>query len=208
MSATAKPSVVERGDREARPVDGDRALLDDVAEELGRRVEPDAAAVALGLDAADGADAVDVPLDVVAAERLAGPERRLDVDARARREAAERGARERLGHGVEARSAPSPTGDRGQAAAADRDRVADGRAARRLGRLDLEPHPVAARLERGDAADLAHDPREHARAGSSSCGPGPPAMQPWQTGSRLRVQATHAGLHRRPHRAASGVRRR
>ena len=73
MSAIAKPLVVEPGDREAHTVDGDRALLDGVAKHVRRRVDPDAAAVALVLDAADDADTVDVPLDVVAAERLARP---------------------------------------------------------------------------------------------------------------------------------------
>ena len=92
------------------------------------------------------ADPVDVPLDVVAAERLAGPERRLDVDAGAGREAAERRARERLGHGVEG-DAPVGDRDRGQAAAADRDGVADRVAGSRLGRLDLEPQRRAVAAE-------------------------------------------------------------
>ena len=101
-SATAKPRVVEVGDGEARAVDGDRALLDHVAEELGRRVEPDARPVdVVGLDAAHRPDRVDVALDVVAAERLAGTQRGLDVDARPGRKTPERGARERLGHDVE-----------------------------------------------------------------------------------------------------------
>ena len=54
----------------ATPCDGDGALLDDVAEEVRRRLERDAEAVAVALDGADAADAVDVTLDVVAAERL------------------------------------------------------------------------------------------------------------------------------------------
>ena len=54
-----------------------------------------------GSTRADAADAVDVALDDMAAERLAGPQRRLDVDAVARPEAAERRARERLRDGVE-----------------------------------------------------------------------------------------------------------
>ena len=66
----------QRGDRERDAVDRDRALLDAVAEELGRRLDPDPDAVALRLDRRDPADAVDMPLDVVPAERLAGAERR------------------------------------------------------------------------------------------------------------------------------------
>ena len=38
--------VVERGDRQTGPLDRDRALLDDVAEQVGRRVEPEAPPVA------------------------------------------------------------------------------------------------------------------------------------------------------------------
>ena len=140
--------VVERGDRQARPLDRDRALLDDVAEELGRSVEPDAAAVAFGLDAADGADAVDVALDVVAAERLAGAQRRLEVDARSRR---------RAGRATCARASRAPRRTRAsrrrddrQADAVDRDRVAERGPTRRR---DLS-RPSATRRR----ADLAISP--------------------------------------------------
>ena len=66
-----------------------------------RARRPQARAVALRLEPRDAADAVDVALDVVAAERLAGPERRLEVDLGAGLERAERRARERLRDGVE-----------------------------------------------------------------------------------------------------------
>ena len=192
ISATAKPGVVERRDGEARPLDGDRALLDGVAEDLRRRVDPDAATVALVLDAADDADAVDVPLDVVAAERLARTERRLDVDARARGEAAERGARERLGHRVEGDPAAVER-DRGQAAAVDRDRVADRGRRRRLRRLDLEPDPVACRDRRSPPTSLTI-PVNTARLA---------APQPLRstTPRSNRSHPTHPGLS---HRNASG----
>src|SRR5919197_4652282 len=61
---------VERGDRQRDAVHGDRALGGAVAQELGRRFDAHADAVALGFGAGDAADAVDVALDVVAAERL------------------------------------------------------------------------------------------------------------------------------------------
>ncbi len=76
-----EPGLVERGDGERDAVDRDRALLDAVAQQLGRALDPDAAPVALRLDRGDAADAVDVALHLVAAERIAGTERRLDVDA-------------------------------------------------------------------------------------------------------------------------------
>src|SRR5438046_3343867 len=47
--------VVEVRDREARALDRDRALLDDMAEEARRCVDPHPAPVALLLDGADGA---------------------------------------------------------------------------------------------------------------------------------------------------------
>src|SRR5256885_7155586 len=53
--------LVEARDRQARPLDGDRALVDRVAEQLGRGVEPDALAIAFSLGAADGADALHMP---------------------------------------------------------------------------------------------------------------------------------------------------
>ena len=59
-------------------------LLDAVAEQLAARLDPHAHAVALGLDRGDTADAVDVALDLVAAERIAGTQRGLEVDARRR----------------------------------------------------------------------------------------------------------------------------
>ena len=82
--------LVERGDGQRDAVDRDRALLDAVAQQLERRLDPHAHAVALGRDRGDRADAVDVALHLVAAERIAGTERRLDVDAR--RRTASRGA--------------------------------------------------------------------------------------------------------------------
>src|SRR5207244_2001694 len=63
--------VVEGGDRQRDALDGDRALLDAVAEELGRRLDAQADAVALGVGAGHAPHAVHVALDVVAAQRLA-----------------------------------------------------------------------------------------------------------------------------------------
>ena len=66
-------------------------------------------ALALRLDRPHRADPVDVALDDVAAHRVAGPERRLEVDARAVDELPERRAGQRLGHGMEASGASAPT---------------------------------------------------------------------------------------------------
>src|SRR5438876_6576099 len=89
-------AVVESRDRQRDAVDRDRALLDAVAEELGRRVDPDRLAAR-----AHAAEAVDVTLHEVAAERLARTERRLEVDAVAGLQRTECRARERLVDDVE-----------------------------------------------------------------------------------------------------------
>ena len=83
ISATANAVVVERRDRQRDAVDRDRALLDAVAERApaaprrtGRRRPP--------ARRRTRPTPVDVALDEVAAERLAGPQRGLEVDARPR----------------------------------------------------------------------------------------------------------------------------
>ena len=71
--------VVERGDGERDAVDGDRALLDAVAQDLRGRPRP-STTPSPSDSTADAADAVDVALDEVAAERLARAQRGLEVD--------------------------------------------------------------------------------------------------------------------------------
>src|SRR2546423_10610265 len=62
--------LVERGDRQRDPLDRDRALLHAVAEELRRRFDAQADALALGRGDGHLPDAVAVALDVVAAQWL------------------------------------------------------------------------------------------------------------------------------------------
>ena len=103
-----------------------------------------------------------MPLDVVAPERVARPQRRLEVDARAGGEVLQRGAGERLGNGFEG-EATVRRGDDGQAAAVDRNRVAFSDPAgggRR--RLDLDSNAISAAFDRGDASDFSDDSGEHA----------------------------------------------
>src|SRR3954449_10146413 len=71
--------VVDAGDREAHPVDGDRALLDRVAQHLRRRLDRDHAGEPLLADRRDDAEPVDVPLDDVPAQAVARPQRELEV---------------------------------------------------------------------------------------------------------------------------------
>jgi hypothetical protein len=83
-----------------------------------------------------------VALDEVAAERVPGPQRGLEVDLRARPEPAEVAPRERLRDGVELERAVIDGGD-GQAAPGDGDRVAEVGAGRRLRSLDSEADAAA-----------------------------------------------------------------
>src|SRR5882672_1215699 len=92
-----KKVAAHRIDREAHAVDCDRALLRHVARERLRQLDTEHRRAARGLELHDLADAVDVTLNEVAVERLPELERRLEVDARAGAEPAQRGDGERLG---------------------------------------------------------------------------------------------------------------
>ena len=91
MTATVKPSSSGVDDGEADAVDGDRALLDDVAQQLGRHAD-----LQVGRRVDDLADGVDVALHEVAAEAVLEADRPLEVDRVARRQVAEVGAGEGL----------------------------------------------------------------------------------------------------------------
>src|SRR5215218_6999395 len=101
-----------------------------------------------------------MPLDDVAAHRVARPERRLEVHARAVDEPTERRARQRLGHGMEAEAGAADRLRR-QADAVDRDRATHihERSGRR--RLDLYLHAFVATRDGDDRSDLTHDAGEH-----------------------------------------------
>ena len=148
---------VDDGERDA--VDGDRALLDDVAEQVGGRGDRDDAGEAVLLDRADRAEAVDVPLHDVAAEPVRGAQRELQVHVRARRHLGQRGAPQRLVHDL---GAELLAGDRrgGEADAVDGHGVALGDLARQA-RADGQRHAVRRRVHRGDLAQVRDQAREH-----------------------------------------------
>src|SRR3990172_5135016 len=150
----------EPSDRQAHALDCDRALLDAVAQDLGRRLDLEPHAVAFGRKRADRADPVHVPLDEVATERLYGSERGLHVHLVAERELPERGAAKRLRHGVEREQAVCDLRC-GQAHAVDGDRVADPRERSRLGRAQDDAQAVLPALESLDTTELANDAGEH-----------------------------------------------
>ena len=82
---TVKRVVAGLDDGEADAVDGDRALVDEVAAELrsGSAIST-TSQCSLGVRRDDRADAVDVALDDVAAEPLVGGDGALEVDPVAR----------------------------------------------------------------------------------------------------------------------------
>jgi hypothetical protein len=151
----------ERGDRERDTADRNRALLHAVAQELRRRRDPHPRALLLRLDRLDAPDAVDVALDVVAAERLTGSRRGLEVDLVPLGEGSERRPADRLGNRGD-REVPVRDLGRRQAAAVDGNGVADGELRGRRRSLDAELPRLGIAVDLGDAAPLSDDPRKHA----------------------------------------------
>ena len=206
-SATAKPAVVERGDGEARAVDGDRALLDHVAEDLVGRVDPDAPCRRPPASTRrTRADAVDVPLDVVPAERLAGPQRGLDVDASTRREA----ARATCARASRARRRSRCARPRSSTAVRQTPPIeTESPTARRravAGASTSSRSAVSAprRRSRRRPADLANDPREHRPRLAPAFGlepspqPVPPTDRPQASARRLQVRGETRRSEPRP----------
>ena len=147
-------------DGEADAVDGDRALVDEVLRELGRQGDLDDLPVLGGLASYDVADAVDVALHDVTAEALLGGDGSLEVDPVAGVDLVERRLVERLLHHV---GGPGTALDRddGQAAAVDRDRVAEAGAVEHGVGGDGETDRVGEVVDRGDGAELLDDAGEH-----------------------------------------------
>ena len=134
--------VVQHVDHgEADAVDRDRALLDDVAQQVARHPDPE---VGDGLD--DVADAVDVALHDVAAEAVLRPDRPFEVDPVPRLAVAEGGALERLVGDVGLPPAGALRHE-GEATAVDRDRVAQPGAVEHGGGRDPHPAPSIASTE-------------------------------------------------------------
>src|SRR5439155_21194356 len=160
----ADPALVERCDRERDAVDRERALLDAIAEDLGRNMEQEPCPVAVRLERADAPDAVDVALDVVAAERLAGSQRGLEVDLDALAELRKGCARERLRDSLEG-ELTVVSADRRQATTGDRDGITEARLGSGLRRGDPEHQGAAVAVQRGgdDTTLLADDAGEHAQ---------------------------------------------
>ena len=148
-----REAVVERvDDGEADPVDGDRALLDDVAQQVAV-----AAHAQVGRRVDDLADAVDVTLHEVAAEAVGQPHRPFEVDRVAGGEVAEAGAAPRLvGQSASHQSGrPSATTVRQQPLTAIDAPSSTSSSTRRA----ADPQAIAVAL--GDAAQLLDDPGEH-----------------------------------------------
>ena len=148
------------GDGERDPVDGDRALLDDVCRQAGWEREVDRLPTVPGRARRDGGGAVDVALDDVAAEPAVGGHRALEVDAVARSERAQAAAGERLGHDVD-REAGRVVLGHGEADAVDGDGGAVRRVADDEGSVDAQHGRVGAVLDRRDGAQLLDDSGEH-----------------------------------------------
>jgi hypothetical protein len=159
------------GNRQRHPVQSDRTLLHAILSEILRDLGPEFAAV-LGVDrTGDPADAVDVPLHDVAAERLAGAQRALEVDAGAGDGLAEPGAVERL-LGQEELGVTGLQRHHGAADPGQRDRVADPERPLQAGDVDGQPHSIGFGGVGGDGAGGLHEAGEHRGIGGFGRGIG------------------------------------
>src|SRR3954468_12354593 len=95
-----EPVLADLRDGQRDAVDGDRALLDDVAQQRRLGVDRHDPREALLAHLAHDAEAVDVALHDVAAQPVVGAQRQLEVDRRAGLHLAERRAAQRLVHHV------------------------------------------------------------------------------------------------------------
>src|SRR5215211_4973116 len=185
---------VEGRDREADAVDGDRAVLDDVAAQVRRDLDEHPAGDAVLGDGAHHAGGVDMSLDQMAAQGVARSQGGLEVHARARDQLAERGERKRLVHHVGGELAVDKARHR-EAGPRDGDRVALMKVARQGG-ADRDAGATIRALERRDLADLSDDPgeqRHHSRRRASI-----------RTSSPIRSDELDSGLVASPTAAAPG----
>ena len=164
----AEDGVPDLVDGEAHSVDGDRALARDVAGELRRNFDLQAHGTSFFARGHDSRDAVHVSRHEMAAERISRPERRLEIDGRARDEIPERRERESLPRDIGGEGLAQPLGHR-QAAALHADAVAELHPREvEAAAGDGETHIAAARLERARLSDVLNDSGEQGRSRSPS----------------------------------------
>ena len=124
ISDDLEPVLAEPRHRQGDPVDGDRALLDDVAGHGGGQRDPHHLPVLRRRPREHVPGAVDVALHDVAPEPAVERGGPLEVDLAAHADRGEAGPVERLGHDVGAEGTVGEHVDDGQTHAVDRDGVA------------------------------------------------------------------------------------
>src|SRR4051794_4947389 len=154
-----EPVVADVRDRERDAVDGDRALLHHVAQQLHAGVDDDDASEPLLPDLADDPEAVDVALHDVAAEPVGGAQRQLEVDLRPRLHLPQRRAAQRLVHDVRAEQLAAAHPHGGQADPVDRDGIA---LAQLTGerRDHAQPHPARRLVDAVHGPEVLNKPGE------------------------------------------------
>jgi hypothetical protein len=133
--------------------------VDDVAQKLRLGLHADARGKSVGHHLGDRPDGVDVALHEVPAEAVAGSQGKLEIDAGAGLQVAQRGAIQGLVHHLGPECVRGDLGG-GQAHAVDRHRVALGELPRQVG-LDLEHDAPVGALVAGDSAQALHQTRKH-----------------------------------------------
>src|SRR5918993_634877 len=152
--------VLELGDGQGDPVDGDGSVEHDVAPDVRGQRDLDEVPVFTGRAADDRARGVDVPLDNVPPEAGLWCAGALEVDAVPDRERTQGGLVQCHLHDVGGEGPVAERGDR-QAAAVHSDRVAEGGAGGCDRALDGQPDGVGQLFEDGDRAELLDDSGEH-----------------------------------------------
>ena len=120
----AESIVLDIDERQADAIDRDRTFAGHLGELSRRSAELHRTPIGVVVPGVDGADGVDMAGDVVAADRVAGSERLFEIDHRTGQQFAEVRPRERFFAGLK-RQPVAVDADDGQAAAVDRDAVAD-----------------------------------------------------------------------------------
>src|SRR2546421_5327841 len=181
--------LLHRVDGETHPVDGDRALGREVTRERRRYADAEAHGTRIAAHLQNLRNTVDVSGHQVSAERISGPQRRLEIHRRTGPQFTEGGERERLARYVGGEAARLHR-NRGQTATLHADTVADAhpRQLEVLGR-DHQAHIAATRFPRLHRADVLDDSGEHSSSRGRSFSHSPRAR------ARRGVAAAAAGHH-------------
>src|SRR5918992_5829288 len=144
-------------------IERNRALVDEVAQNIFARGEPDAPQVVLFFDSRGAGDTIHMTLQEVASKPVSHSEGKLEIDSVAALEIAESRAGHGFRHDLRRKATPRARGY-GEAGPVDRHGISDSELARHPGRFDLEVEDGTSGPAPADGAALDHDAGEHLAA--------------------------------------------